>query len=30
VRAIEIDPREPLPKAGVEMLLRALGSGGIS
>jgi tRNA dimethylallyltransferase len=30
VRAIEIDPREPLPKAGVEMLLRALGGGGIS
>ena len=30
VRVIEIDPREPLPKAGVEMLLRALGAGGIS
>jgi len=30
VRAIEIDPREPLPKAGVEMLLRALRAGGIS
>jgi tRNA dimethylallyltransferase len=30
VRAIEIDPREPLPKAGVEMLLQALGGGGIS
>jgi len=30
VRSIEIDPREPLPKAGVEMLLRALSAGGIS
>ncbi|MCX6934694.1 MAG: tRNA (adenosine(37)-N6)-dimethylallyltransferase MiaA [Verrucomicrobia bacterium] len=25
VRGIEIDPREPLPKTGVEMLVRALG-----
>lgn len=30
VQAIEIDPREPLPKAGVEKLLRALGGVGIS
>ena len=29
VRVIEIDPREPLPKAGVEMLVRALEGGAI-
>jgi tRNA dimethylallyltransferase len=29
VRVIEIDPREPLPKAGVEMLVRALDGGAI-
>jgi tRNA dimethylallyltransferase len=29
VRAIEIDPREPLPKVGVEMLVRALDGGAI-
>ena len=29
VRVIEIDPREPLPKAGVEMLVRALELGAI-
>jgi len=29
VRVIEIDPREPLPKAGVEMLVRALERGAI-
>ena len=29
VRSIEIDPREPLPKAGVEMLVRALELGAI-
>jgi len=29
VRLIEIDPREPLPKAGVEMLVRALEGGAI-
>jgi tRNA dimethylallyltransferase len=29
VRVIEIDPREPLPKVGVEMLVRALEGGAI-
>ena len=30
IRSIEIDPREPLPRAGVEKLVRALERGAMS